>query len=763
MTVATLSPAQRPRLSLLRPAALVAYLAILGRVVVAPVLLVAFVVGSRFMTTAKVLIDADDSYFAFAEMDPVMRGGCVNCEPGCLEVFVKLAHYTDTLLLSKPEYEDLYPLEEYNYSMLNDAAKEVAARIEASETSTCMSGVDEWGSRVTMVAGTPREVLDTIDALGVSVSPKVLREVQNALDTVDDCPTRWVLDTHQRVFRFQTVANSLDFSVIPAADLSIFPEYTECRNGVSNTGLVGETLALETENTDIVAVVPDLVRLFPYSFQSSITEVTTEVSAGSTVYGVQRVTQQMLRAYYGGCRVRVVNVTGVYIEEGCKMNSHWLNYGLMIQMPDDLPVCSTADVCIHNYYNSLWEFVTYINPDTPERFPIAVNSFRLRYADKVDLSVLPGIVVMQILAMGWVSLYQTMSHKRSVLLAQIWAYRCQNGNVQLAYLAQISYHLIYNSDLYFIGLTTGTLTVESIGNLTLCLFAFSYSFVNMIKARSGEQRLDRCFRLTWEVVQVVSTTIAGIVLYQYRITSISSIMEKNGELLRKTSPRGAKFCNLSDSCIVFSVSIGFVAVVISLALGFIPLAVEFILRLHDRLQQGKGSSLRGHNKNRYVVYDSLGTIAAQAQSTEPGEDEVEPSRQKVVADTRDLGTFQGKGAPENELTSFERNCLGSKFTRMFNDCDDFAYVTYRNQRCSSVEAVLLSGFLYYGKNIYQAPAVLMLLVARVIPRSLLRSFNVLLIRWHLDTLSNTVSYPQSCTWYSASADKNKLSEAVPIR
>ncbi|KAE8958793.1 hypothetical protein PR001_g30938 [Phytophthora rubi] len=85
----------------------------------------------------------------------------------------------------------------------------------------------------------------------------------------------------------------------------------------------------------------------------------------------------------------------------------------MIQSPDDIPVCSTMDVCVHNYYNSLWEWISKLDSSVE------------RVAD----------------------LYQVMTHKRSVLLTQIWAYRCQNGRMQVVYLAEVTYHLILSSDL----------------------------------------------------------------------------------------------------------------------------------------------------------------------------------------------------------------------------------------------------------------------------------------------------------------------------
>jgi hypothetical protein len=92
---------------------------------------------------------------------------------------------------------------------------------------------------------------------------------------------------------------------------------------------------------------------------------------------------------------------------------------------------------------------------------------------------------------GLVNLYQVMS---SVLLTQIWAHRCQTGFMQVAFLAQISYryHLLLYSDLYFLGLATGTRLAGS----ESCFFAFSYSFINLAKSRSGNQLLDRHPRLT---------------------------------------------------------------------------------------------------------------------------------------------------------------------------------------------------------------------------------------------------------------------------
>ncbi|GMF11403.1 unnamed protein product [Phytophthora lilii] len=234
-----------------------------------------------------------------------------------------------------------------------------------------------------------------------------------------------------------------------------------CASNVAGTGvkrctLLSSRLALATNGRDLLAVVPEALTLFPYSSKSSMKPVSCVVKATETTYNVNTVLKPLLHAYYGACRVHEVNTTGILIEDTCEISDHWASYGLMVQSPDDMPLRSTGDVCIHNYYNSQWEWVSEIT--ATNRVAMYMSTFSSRYADKVGISVLPGLVVMQIFVMGIVSPYEVMSHKRSVLLTQIWAYRCQNGTTQVIDLAQVTYHLIYNSDLYLLGFATGTLT-----------------------------------------------------------------------------------------------------------------------------------------------------------------------------------------------------------------------------------------------------------------------------------------------------------------
>ncbi|KAG2813032.1 hypothetical protein PC116_g19064 [Phytophthora cactorum] len=360
-----------------------------------------------------------------------------------------------------------------------------------------------------------------------------------------------------------------------------------------------------------------------------------------------------------------------------------------------------------------------------------VNSFRSRYADTVAINLLPGLVVGQILLMGVVSLYQVMSHKRSVLLTQIWAYRCQNGSMQIVYLAQIIYHLVFYSDLYMLGLATGTLTGESIANLTCCFFAFSYSFINLLKARSGGQQLDRHFRLTWEAMQLVTTLGIGIILLSVQATPLESIITKNSEILRKTSARGAKYCGLNDSCILFTVSMPSVIAVLSMVLGILAVVVSFIIK----------------------------KVAPKAKSVVFSETEVHNLGRNEFME---IEMKHADSAPLDNLTSFERNCIGGPLKKLFRDCDDIAYISYNGKRCMTVEALLLTGYLYYGEHVYQASSVMLLLVARLVPRKVLRTFNMLLLRWYMDPKHGTLSELRSCTWYHASTENHQLGGAVPL-
>jgi hypothetical protein len=410
----------------------------------------------------------------------------------------------------------------------------------------------------------------------------------------------------------------------------------------------------------------------------------------------------------------------------------------MLQAPDDLPVCSSGGVCVHNQYNSQWEYTNDVNPDDPTRLDQIISAFRSRYADTVSLSVLPAMVVAQILFMGVVSLYQVMSHQRSVL-TQIWAYRCQNGRMQPLYLAQITYHLAFNSNSYYLGLSTGTLSNASVVNLSLSFFAFNYSFINLLRATSGEQVLDRNFRIPWENLQLVTTSCVAAVLLSLRMTSLAFIGEMNGELLRRTSRLGAKYCGLNDSCYIFTVNLVFVVAFLGIMMGLTAHVVVFL--------QQNCSRIVHHAKIRVTQSPNTTAIVEIRPNSNIGDDFVEA---------------KGNSPGRPQLTSFERHCLGGKFTRLFHDCGDLAYVTLNGKKCTTVEALLLCGYLFYGDHVYQANSVVLLLVARVLPRKVIRTFNVIVLRWRVDPERGALSQIKSCTWFDASTDNFIISEAVPV-
>ncbi|KAG6614668.1 putative transmembrane protein [Phytophthora cinnamomi] len=388
---------------------------------------------------------------------------------------------------------------------------------------------------------------------------------------------------------------------------------------------------------------------------------------------------------------------------------------------------NTSDVCVHNYYNSQWEWISETSASKPNRVAMYMNTFRSRYADTVGINVLPGLVVMQIFVMGVVSLYEVMSHKRSVLLTQIWAYRCQNGTTQVMYLAQVAYHLIYNSELYLLGFSTGTLTTESLANLTCCFYAFSYSFINLAKSRSGDQQLDRHFRLTWEATQVVITACVVTALRVVQRNPIESIISTNAQILRKTSALGEEYCGLNDACIIFTVNTLTIITLLSALLGLIAVTTSLIVKkLSPKLKR------------------VTSIIAFMSSSSARNLLDATPSSSR------------------NKLTSFELNCLGMPFEKHFHDCDDIAYVTYNGKHCSTVEALLLTGYLYHGEHIYQASSVLLLVAARLLPQKLLRTFNVLILRWHLNLVKGTLTHALSCTWHTASTEKHTLNWITPV-
>ncbi|EGZ13591.1 hypothetical protein PHYSODRAFT_514386 [Phytophthora sojae] len=509
--------------SFLRPSVFGASLASVGRTIVGPVaLLLLFILTKYLSADATFLITFDNNFLAFTERDLSMVGGCTDCRGPCKIVLLKYGLFERKALTSAPVFAAFAgqpPTESlYDFSSLSPELLALAEALDAGGA-ICESGVNDWGSAISVVTAAPQLVMDVVTLMNLNIPPQSKKELELGIARVEECATTWTIMAIPRQFSLTGPPRSIEFGKISAVAINIFPDYTECRPDTSADGC--SKLALATGGRDLLEVVPEALTLFPYNFKSSMSPVSHVIEAVETKLESSTVLEPLQQAYYGGCRVREVNTTGVYIEADCETSRHWEIYGLMVQTPDDIPLCSTDDVCVHNSYNSQWEWVSEITAAKHNGVVMYVNTFRRRFADKVGISILPGLVVLQIFVMGNLILYQ-------------------NGRMQVLYLAQIGYHLLLNSDLYLIGFATGTLTTESIANLTSCFFAFSYSFVNLAKARSGDQRLDRHFRLIWETMQVIITGCVVAALRVVQRNPLESIISTNAQILRKTSTLGEK-------------------------------------------------------------------------------------------------------------------------------------------------------------------------------------------------------------------------------
>ncbi|GMF31346.1 unnamed protein product [Phytophthora fragariaefolia] len=676
----------------LRPSVVGTVLALCGRCVVAPLLLLVVCITTGYGSSATFFIGAKDNYFAYSELDPVLRGGCTGCICSCRKVLMQLSSFDTNAIMSKPVYEALQATASEatganNFSSLPLEVLKLADYLDARGT-VCSTGVNDWGTPNIVLSDDAQNALDVINTLGLSVSPSVKRELEVAVEEGGICSKKWSISALLKPFLFQMTDNSLYYTTMSIASLQAFPRYPDCRPDVSLENLVGEKLALGANGDDLIAVVPEILKLFPYEFTSNLKSLSSRyVKTKPTINRLTTVTQLLHQGFYGGCR------------------------------------CAPQETFASTIYITQNEYTNDVG------LAQAISAFRSRYADTVALSMLPAMVVAQMLFMGIVSLYQVMSHHRSVLLAQIWAYRCQNGRMQLLYLAQVTYHLAFNSNLYYLGLSTGTLSSASVTNFVLCTFAFTYSFVNLAKARTGEQLLDREFRLLWEIILLVTTVGAAALLSSLRLTSLSFIGTYNGELLRRTSELGAKYCGLKDSCYVFTINLVYVVASAAATLGLITEVFALGFKL---CRSGRSHCRSGSCKLWFGA--------------------------KVAVIGRTLKILE----PKQQLTSFEVNCIGAPFPKLFKDCDDFAYVMYMNKRCTTVEALLLSGYLFYGKYVYRAESVALLVVGRLLPRSILRTFNLIILRWPIDTLEGTLSAPLSCLWVFASTDSFSISDAMPL-
>ncbi|ETK89606.1 hypothetical protein F441_06519 [Phytophthora nicotianae CJ01A1] len=704
------------------------------KVLVAPIILVAICVNSPYLQSPYVFRAASESFLGYEKLNPDVTYDCPDCGVTCKRSVLQLAQFKQDPMMGKPAYGSLRTntFEDYNET-LSAAALALIDELE-SANAVCGDGTSDWDDSLTFISAEPKLIVKAVSVLKLPVSNDMVAEVTAAVTS--SCNSRWTIEARLKTFMFQPIPHINEFSSILAADLTIFPESMACRNEVAFDTDTALTRAFVSEGLDQTRNAPTTLRLFPYNFPCVINTVSRTVAPVGDAESTDVIVQPMLRGYYGGCFVHLVNTSGIYIGENCAISSLWIDYGLMLQAPDDIPLCSTEGVCVHNYYNSQWEWAS-----TKDGANIVMNhnTIRSRYADKVEMSILPGIVIMQILLMSMLSMYQVMSQKQSVLLSQIWAYRCQNGRMQAMYLLQIAYHLYRESDTYYLALGTGTMSVECVWNLTFCVMAFSYSFVNIVKSRTGEQQLDRHFRLSWEMVLLIVTAIVANMLISIRYTSLSYIFEINSKTLLRSTPEGAEVCKLTDSCVVFSVNIAFVIASFAMLVWGATASVAYVLRTRHNPHPLEDL------KSWFISWK----VAFQVTLRPPPK-----GKPKALSHGASIVNLA-------DATSFECYCIGEHFRFMFNDCEDISHVKKNNFRVPTAEAVLLSGFVYRGKYLYRADDIILLLFTRFAPNFILRTFNVLIVRWDVNPTTYAVSRPTVCLWTEVGTDWRNKTKPFP--
>jgi hypothetical protein len=705
------------------------------KVLVAPIILIAICVNSPYLQSPYVFRAASESYLGYEKLNADVTYGCPGCAVSCQRSVLQLAQFKQDPMMGKPAYGTLRTdtFEGYN-DTLSAETKALIAELDSGD-SVCGDGTSEWDDSLTFISASPKLIVKLVSTLQLPVSTDMIAEVTAA--AAGSCNSRWTIESRLKTFMFQPIPHINEFSSILAADLTIFPESFDCREKVAYDTDTKLMRAFVSEGLDQTRNAPTTLRLFPYNFPCIINTVGRTVAPVSDAESTSVIVQPMLRGYYGGCFVHLVNTSGIYIEENCEISSLWIDYGLMLQAPDDIPMCSTEGICVHNYYNSQWEWAS---TESGESIILSHNTIRSRYADKVEMSVLPGIVIMQILVMSILSMYQVMGQKQSVLLSQIWAYRCQNGRMQAMYLLQIAYHLYRESDTYYLALGTGTMSVECVWNLTFCVMAFSYSFVNIVKSRTGEQQLDRHFRLSWEMVLLIVTAIVANMLISIRYTSLSYIFEINSKTFLRSSAEGADVCKLTDSCIVFSINIALVIAAFAMVVWGATATVAYVLRTRNNPRPIEDL------KEWFISWK----VAFEVTLRPPPK----------VKTTKTL-THAASVVNLSDATSFECYCIGEHFRFMFNDCEDISHVKKNNLRVPTSEAVLLSGFVYRGKYLYRADDIILLLFTRFAPNFILRTFNVLIVRWDVNPTTYAVSRPTVCLWTEVGTDWRNKTKPFP--
>ncbi|KAE9261709.1 hypothetical protein PF008_g32784, partial [Phytophthora fragariae] len=149
------------------------------------------------------------------------------------------------------------------------------------------------------------------------------------------------------------------------------------------------------------------------------------------------------------------------------------------------------------------------------------------------------------------------------------------------------------------------------------------------------------------------------------------------------------------------VNLAVVVLAISTALDLIAFAVSFIIQKRSQYWENVrsfASSVSRRTSSTYAVRDASRR----------------PSQGPAITLDEVVKSVQA-------LRMFEQHYLGSPFPKLLKDCDDFAYMAFVGKRCTAIEALLLTCYLFYGQYVYQAGSVVLLLMVRLIPPKLLRT------------------------------------------
>lgn len=135
--------------------------------------------------------------------------------------------------------------------------------------------------------------------------------------------------------------------------------------------------------------------------------------------------------------------------------------------------------------------------------------------------------------------------------------------------------------------------------------------------------------------------------------SLLLIMTESGELLHNTTVKGAKYCNLTDSCLVSTANLGFV-------IAFAPLTVIVVTMSGDRALERHDIWTLRCSRGQNVVHDA-------SEQSRP-----------------DTSTIKRLDSGENDSgqTSCECHCLGTRSTTFFNNCEDVWCARRRSCCCS---------------------------------------------------------------------------------